>query len=123
MLLVGAGLLMRSFVQLLKTNPGFSPDNILTMNLVLPAAKYKEPAQRASFYEELVRRAEAVPGVRSAAVVNYLPLGGSNSSDAFLIEGIPQPPPGQDFIGRYRVCSPHFFETLSIRILNGRGFT
>jgi putative ABC transport system permease protein len=123
MLLVGAGLLMRSFVQLLKTNPGFSPDNILTMNLVLPAAKYKEPAQRASFYEELVRRAEAVPGVQSAAVVNYLPLGGSNSSDAFLIEGIPQPPPGQDFIGRYRVCSSRFFETLSIRILKGRGFT
>jgi putative ABC transport system permease protein len=123
MLLVGAGLLMRSFVQLLKTNPGFNPDNVLTMNLVLPAAKYKEPAQRASFYEELVRRAEALPGVESAAAVNYLPLGGSNSSDAFLIEGTPEPPPGQDFIGRYRVCTPRFFETLSIRILKGRGFT
>jgi putative ABC transport system permease protein len=123
MLLVGAGLLMRSFVQLLKTNPGFNPDNILTMNLVLPAANYKEPAQRAAFYEELVRRAEAVPGVESAGAVNYLPLGGSNSSDAFLIEGTPEPPPGQDFIGRYRVCTPRFFETLSIRILKGRGFT
>jgi putative ABC transport system permease protein len=122
-LLVGAGLLMRSFVQLLKMNPGFNPDNILTMNLILPMAKYKEPAQQAGFYEELIRRTEATPGVESAAAVNYLPLGGSNSSDAFLIEGTPEPPPGQDFIGRYRVCTPRFFETLGIKILKGRAFT
>ncbi len=123
MLLVSAGLLMRSFVSLLKTNPGFKPDNILTMNLILPVAKYREDAQRAAFYSDLVRRAEALPGVESAAVVNYLPLGGSNSSDAFLIEGVPEPPPGQDFIGRYRVCTPRFFETLGISIVKGRVFT
>ncbi|MGH9970968.1 MAG: ABC transporter permease [Pyrinomonadaceae bacterium] len=123
MLLVSAGLLMRSFVSLLKTNPGFNPDNLMTMHLVLPVAKYPENPQRASFFSELVTRVEAVPGVQSAALVNYLPLGGSNSSDAFLIEGAPEPPPGQDFIGRYRVCTPRYFETMGIPIVKGRGFT
>jgi len=123
MLLVAAGLLIRSFAALLRTDPGFNSENILTLNLILPAAKYKEPQQRASFYSELVTRAEIVAGVESAAAINYLPLGGSNSSDAFLIEGIPEPAPGQDFIGRYRVCTPRLFETLGIRILKGRPFT
>jgi putative ABC transport system permease protein len=123
MLLVSAGLLMRSFLSLLKTNPGFNAENLLTMNLVLPAAKYKEEPQRASFYSDLVERVNALPGVESAAAVNYLPLGGSNSSDAFLIEGVAEPPPGQDFIGRYRVCTPRYFETMGIPILQGRSFT
>jgi putative ABC transport system permease protein len=123
MLLVSAGLLMRSFLELMKTDPGFTPDNILTMNLILPATKYKDPPQRASFYSDLVQRVEAVPGVESAALVNYLPLGGSNSSDAFLIEGTPEPGPGQEFVGRYRVCTPLFFETMGIQVTKGRAFT
>jgi len=92
-LLVGAGLLFRSFLTLLKTNPGFNPDGVLTMNLNLPFAKYKENAQRSAFYADLVQRVKTLPGVQSAAVVNYLPLGGANSSDFFLIEGAPEPPP------------------------------
>jgi putative ABC transport system permease protein len=123
MLLVGAGLLLRSFVQLLKTNAGFNAENVLTMNLVLPSAKYKEPAQRVAFYEELIKRSETVAGVESVGAINYLPLGGSNSSDSFLIEGTPEPPPGQHFMGRYRVCTPRLFETLGIRILKGRSFS
>ena len=122
-LLVSAGLLMRSFVSLLRTDPGFSPEQILTMRVSLPAAKYKEDAQKVSFYSDLVNRVNALPGIESAALVNYLPLGGSNSSDAFLIEGTPEPPPGQEFIGRYRVCTPGYFETFHIPILQGRGFT
>lgn len=123
MLLVSAGLLMRSFLSLLKTSPGFNPDNVLTMSLVLPAAKYKETPQRATFYSDLVQRVAALPGVESVAAVNFLPLGGSNSSDAFLIEGTPEPPPGQEFMGRYRVCTPDFFQTLGIRVVGGRAFT
>src|ERR1700682_4862952 len=88
MLLVSAGLLIRSFLQLVRTDAGFNPDNLLTMSLVLPAAKYKDEPQRAAFYSELVSRVRAMPGVESVAAVNYLPLGGSNSSDAFLIEGL-----------------------------------
>src|SRR6185503_6085786 len=72
MLLVSAGLLTRSFLSLLRTNPGFNSDNILTMSLVLPALKYKELPQRTAFYSDLVQRIKAYPGVESAAVVNYL---------------------------------------------------
>jgi len=123
MLLIGAGLLFRSFLALLKTNPGFNPEGVLTMNVNLPFAKYKEDAQRAAFYSDLVQRVKELPGVQSAAVVNYIPLGGSNSSEHFLIDGTPEPPPGQETGGRYRVCTPDYFQTMGISILKGRGFT
>jgi len=123
MLLVSAGLLIRSFLQLVKTNPGFNSDNLLTMSLVLPGAKYKEGPQRAAFYSDLVRRVEELPGVELAAAVNHLPLGGSNSSTTFLIEGLPEPRPGQEFNGRYRVCTPNYFRTMGIAVLKGRAFT
>jgi putative ABC transport system permease protein len=122
-LLVGAGLLVRSFLTLVKTDPGFNANSLLTMNLILPAAKYKEDPQRVAFYSDLISRVKAIPGVQSTALVNYLPLGGSNSSDSFLIEGVPEPPPGQEFGGRYRVCTPDYFQTMGITILKGRPFT
>ena len=123
MLLVCAGLLMRSFLALVKTDAGFEARNVLTMSLILPTAKYTDEPKRSAFFSELVHRVDNMPGVESAAVINYLPLGGANSSDAFLVEGTPDPPPGQEFIGRYRVCSPKCFETLGIRLVRGRTFT
>jgi putative ABC transport system permease protein len=123
MLLVSAGLLIRSFLQLVKTDPGFNSENLLTMNLVLPRAKYKEEPQRIAFYSQLVKGVESVPGVSSAALVNHLPLGGSNSSTSFLVEGLAEPPPGQEFDGRYRVCTPNYFQTMGIPVLKGRTFT
>ena len=123
MLLVSAGLLLRSFLQLVKTDPGFNSENLITMNLVLPAAKYQDDTQRSAFYSDLVARVEQLPGVTSTALVNYLPLGGANSSNPFLIEGAPEPPPGQENDGRYRVCTPEYFQTMGISILKGRGFT
>lgn len=123
MLLVSAGLLMRTFLALLKTHPGFNPDHVMTMRLTLPVAKYKEEVQRAAFYQELVRRVQSLPGVEAAAAVSHLPLGGSNSSNSFLIEGIPDPPAGQEFIGRYRSCTPDYFRTMGITVLKGREFT
>ncbi|HKU75260.1 MAG TPA: ABC transporter permease [Pyrinomonadaceae bacterium] len=122
-LLVGAGLLTRNFLSLLRTNPGFNSDNLMTMTLVLPAQKYKELPQREAFFNDLVQRAKAYPGVESAAVVNYLPLGQSNSSDAYLVEGDPEPQPGQENDGRYRVASPDYFRTMGVSIIRGRGFT
>jgi putative ABC transport system permease protein len=122
-LLIGAGLLFRSFLALLKTNPGFNPEGVLTMSLNLPFAKYKEDSQRAAFYSDLVQRVKTLPGVQSAAVVNYLPLGGANSSDVFLVEGQPEPPPDRENNGRYRVCTPDYFQTMGISILKGRAFT
>ncbi|HSL55802.1 MAG TPA: ABC transporter permease [Pyrinomonadaceae bacterium] len=123
MLLVGAGLLTRSFLSLLRTDPGFNPDNVITMNLVLPAAKYKDRPARAAFYDDLVQRVKTQPGVQSAAFVNYLPLGGSNSSDSYLVEGEPEPAPGQEQDGRYRVATPDYFRTMDISIVRGRAFT
>jgi putative ABC transport system permease protein len=92
------------------------------MNLVVPAAKYKEESQRAAFYIDLLRRVKELPGVSSAAIVNHLPLGGSNSSSSFLVEGTPEPPPGQEFEARYRVCSPDYFQTMGIPVITGRAF-
>jgi len=123
MLLVGAGLLTRSFLSLLKTDPGFNPDHVLTLNLVLPGAKYREQPQRAAFYNDLVQRVKVYPGVESAAAVNYLPLGGSNSSDSYLVEGVPEPAPGDENEGRYRVCTPDYFRTMGIPLRKGRTFT
>ena len=122
-LLVGAGLLTRTFLSLLRANPGFNSDNLLTMSLVLPALKYKADPQRATFFSDLVQRVKAYPGVESAAVVNYIPLGGSNSSDSYLVEGEPEPQPGQEHDGRYRVASPDYFRTMGITVIQGRGFT
>jgi putative ABC transport system permease protein len=122
-LLIGAGLLMKSFLRLMQANPGFNPDNVLTMSLTLPVTKYKEPAQRAEFYQQLERRVAALPGVEAVGFINYLPLGGSNSSSPFLPEGRPAPPPGQEFMGRYRACTPQYFQSLGIRLLKGRLFT
>lgn len=122
-LLVGAGLLVRSFLSLVKTDPGFNPERVLTMNLILPRAKYPEEKQRAAFYSDLVNRVKALPGVQSTAVVNYLPLGGANSSDSFLIEGLPEPAPGEESGGRYRVCTPDYFQTMGITVMKGRAFT
>jgi putative ABC transport system permease protein len=122
-LLVGAGLAVRSFLTLVKMNPGFDADNLLTANLVLPPAKYREESQREAFYSDLVQRVKSTPGVESAGAVNYLPLAGGNSSDAFLIEGEPEPQPGQEHEGRYRVATPDYFQTMRIPIVKGRGFT
>jgi putative ABC transport system permease protein len=122
-LLVGAGLFFRSFITVFKTDPGFNPDNVMTMSLMLSASKYKDEPQTAAFYTDLVQRVKATPGVVSAAAVNHLPLGGSNSSEAFLVEGVPEPPPGQENIGRYRVCTPDYFTAMQIPVLKGRAFT
>ncbi len=123
MLLIGAGLFIRSFAALLKSDPGFNPEGVLTANLNLPIAKYKDESQRGAFYSDLVQRVKTLPGVQSAAAVNYIPLGGSNSSDSFLVEGAPEPKAGQENDGRYRVCTPDYFQTMGISILKGRGFT
>src|ERR1043165_7684478 len=121
-LLVCAGLFFRSFLTLFKTDAGFDPNNLLTMTLVLPSAKYKDEPHVAAFYDDLLQRVKATPGVESAAVVNFLPLGGSNASDTYLVEGEPEPAPGAENIGRYRVCTPDYFNTMRIPILKGRAF-
>ena len=74
MLLIGAGLLVRSFIRLAGTNPGFRSENVLTAGVSLPGRNYREPAQRAAFARALLERARSLPGVRSAAIVDFIPL-------------------------------------------------
>src|SRR5262249_10340970 len=90
--LVSAGLLIRSFWRVQQVNPGFAPQNTLAMSLALPATKYKEPAQRDNFYREALQRIRALPGGQSAGATSVLPLSGNNSSGRFQIAGRLTPP-------------------------------
>jgi putative ABC transport system permease protein len=120
-LLIGTGLMARSFAQLLAVNPGFRTDHVLTMELLLPRAKYKENQQAVAFFQQLMERVRALPGVESAGATSNLPLGGSNQTTAILMEGQPAPPPGQMNEVNYRVITPGYFQTLRIPLLRGRG--
>jgi putative ABC transport system permease protein len=122
MLLIGAGLLLRSFWHLQQVSPGFDPQNLLTMNLSLPDYRYREPQQRAAFYQQALEQIRALPGVVSAGATSILPLGGSNSSGSFRIEGRQvaqnESPPHGD---RWAVTAG-YFETMKIPLIRGRFF-
>ena len=122
-LLIGAGLLINSFLRLRNVDPGFRSDNLLTMRVSLPASKYNDPAKRAAFYTEINRRLENVPGVKSSAVITNLPLYLQSNSDNISIEGRPDPPPNQQTLINTRVISPKYFETMGIPLLSGRQLT
>jgi putative ABC transport system permease protein len=120
--LISAGLLIRSFLRLQQVNPGFAPQNTLAMSLALPATKYKEPAQRANFYKEALQGIRALPGVQSAGAVSNLPLSGDNSSGSFRIEGR-EVPQGQSLPhGDRWAASSDYFSTMKIPIIRGRFF-
>jgi putative ABC transport system permease protein len=121
-LLVGAGLLINSFLRLRSVDPGFRSDNLLTMSIVLPQLKYPDHARRAAFYDDLLNRVEALPGVKSAAVTSQIPLLRQGDSIGITIEGRPEPSPGQKNIVVTRVVSPHYFQTMGIPLLRGRQF-
>jgi len=126
LLTVSAGLLLRSFVRVTEVNPGVRTANILTMNLSLPV-KYDTPLKRATFYKSLMERLDAVPGVRSAGAVVFLPLRVSILSfrigvNGFRIEGRPPVPQGQEPMADYRMVTPGYFSTVGIALRRGRLF-
>jgi putative ABC transport system permease protein len=124
-LLVGAGLLVNSFVRLRGVDPGFKADNLLTMSVVLPRGRYPNQERRTAFYKDLIARVGALPGVRSAAVTSWLPLAASQGDSIGIIpEGHPAPLPGQGEPPSVvtRVVSPDYFRTMGIRLLQGREF-
>jgi putative ABC transport system permease protein len=122
-LLIGAGLLINSFLRLRNVDPGFRVDNLLTMKIVLSEPKYREAERRSAFYKELVQRIEALAGVRSAAVTTSLPLYSSGNSIAVVFDGRPEPPPGQEPIIVTRIISTKYFDTMGIPLLKGRQLT
>jgi putative ABC transport system permease protein len=122
-LLIGAGLLINSFLRLRNIDPGFKSDNLLTMKIELPQPKYEAFEKRSAFYTNLVQHVESLPGVRSAAVTTNLPLYRQGNSTSIHIEGRPEPPPGQEPIIVTRTISPGYFDTMGIPLLAGRSFT
>jgi putative ABC transport system permease protein len=122
LLLVSAGLLLRSFLALRNVHPGVRTDHILTAGLSLPEARYAKREQVATFSHQLLDRLRAVPGVQSAGLVSCLPVGGYCGATAFWIEGRPLPP-GQFLIALHRAASPDYFATAGIPMLRGRTFT
>jgi putative ABC transport system permease protein len=122
-LLVGAGLMIRSFVELMRSDLGVNPSNVLTMELSIPRLKYPEEQQRVNFYQELVGRIQNLPGVTEAAAVNLVPMGRSNTSSNFRIDGQPPPLKGKEPHADYRVVTPRYFEAIGTPIRQGRVFT
>jgi putative ABC transport system permease protein len=122
-LLVGAGLLIRSFLFLQQVDPGLDPRQVLTMRVAVPASKYPTGQRRAAFYQELLQRVEALPGVRSAGVVTWLPQSGQHVTTRLTIEGQSTPPLGEELSVDYRVVSPGYLHTVGALLLQGRELT
>lgn len=123
LLLIGAGLLLRSFVNLLRTDPGFQPERVLTASVSLPAANYKTSGTVGRFYRELLARLASTPGVSAAGAGTDLPWTGyDENAGGFTIEG-KKPARGQEFHARYHVASVDYFRALGIPLQSGRFFT
>lgn len=123
-LLASAGLLIRSFVRLQQVDRGFETENILTMVIRLPGAKYPEDPHIITFFNQALERVRQLPNVRSVGMVNFLPLyGGLGSNTGFKIEGRPEPPPGQGPSTDVRVADPGYFQSMGIPLLRGRNFS
>jgi len=120
MLLIGAGLLLRSFAKVSGVDLGFRPHGVVAMQLSLPAARYPDGNAQIRFEQELRRRLGALPGVRAAAIAQSMPLFDDNSTDAFWVEGQPRPAPGEGVNAMDYHASPGFLETMGARLLRGR---
>jgi predicted permease len=120
-LLVGAGLMMKSLLRLLRTNIGFQTENLLTMTVILPPAKYTDVNQQINFNDQLRQHVQSLPGVLGAGTVNILPVNAGNTT-RFIIDGDPIPPPGKETEANIRTVSDGYFKTLGVPLLAGRMF-
>jgi predicted permease len=121
-LLVGAGLLVRTFAALGAVDPGFDPKGVLTMVVSLSGSAENVPGRRAAFLRAAVARLAATPGVESAAAINHLPLAGDLWGLEFLAEGRPVPAPGEEQTAAWRVVLPAYFRTMRLPLVRGRDF-
>src|ERR1700678_2951118 len=123
LLLVGAGLLVRSFALMMAENLGFNPSNLMTMQVFLPEKRYATAPIIVNFDNATIDRVSALPGVISASAVNFLPLTGWTAFCDFDIAGRASPPSGEHFTGEYRVSDWRYFRTMGIALKEGRDFT
>jgi putative ABC transport system permease protein len=122
-LLICAGLMIRSFYLLNKVNPGFSYEHLTSFSVSLPQKKYDKMETRASFYNRLLENIRALPGVESAAVASGLPLGNNGWQTGFTIDGQPRPPRDQTPLMEACLVTPDYFRAMNIPVLRGRVFT
>jgi putative ABC transport system permease protein len=120
-LLIGAGLMMKSLLRLLQTNIGFKTENLLTMTVIAPPAKYTDVNQQINFNDRLRERVKSLPGVVSAGTVNILPVNSGNTT-RFYIDGDPVPAPGKETEANIRTISDDYFKTLGVPLIAGRAF-
>src|SRR5215216_2532066 len=123
MLLIGAGLLIKSFVRLRAINPGFDPNNVVAVFLAPPKSTHPQPEQALSFFQQITERAREMPGIESAALVNMLPLAGSNTMISFTIEGRPALAPGTEPAANFRTIGPDYFRVMGMPLLRGRALS
>ena len=123
MLLIGGGLMVRSFGRLRAVDAGFTPDRLLTMTVSLAGSEHSTPPKRVAFFTELLQRVDSLPGVQSASAINHLPLSGDMWTLSFTIEGRPAPGPGEKQGAVYRIIRPDYFRTMGATLLKGRDFT
>ena len=122
-LLVGAGLLVRSFIHLLHVDTGFNTDRTTTMRVSLPSARYREPAQVAQFFDRVIERMRVLPGVQSAGAVSFLPLTGLGSATKYDVVGEAPAPLGEAPVADVRVIAGDYFKAMGIPLVRGRLFS
>jgi putative ABC transport system permease protein len=123
MLLIGAGLLVRSLVALQNVNPGFDAESVLTMRIDLSRSKYDKPEKTSNFFQQLQARVAGLPGVENVGLVTELPLSGQPNDIPFTVEGRPPVAPGNEFDADFRRINENYFSALRIPLLRGRNFT
>lgn len=122
-LLVGAGLLVRSLLRLQNTDPGFDARNVLTMRVDLPEQKYGEDEQTANFYQQLEARVGSLPGVETVGMISELPMSGQPNDMPYTVEGRPPSSPDDGFDHDFRRININYFKAMRIPLLRGRNFT
>ncbi|HEX7296927.1 MAG TPA: ABC transporter permease, partial [Pyrinomonadaceae bacterium] len=123
MLLVGAALLINSFVRLLKTNAGFDSQGVLALDIPLSRTRYPKPEQQAATFQQLVERMKTIPGVREVGLTSNVPLTDLDIELSFNVEGRPPYKPGEELVADYTVSSSGYFRAMNIPLLRGRVFT
>jgi predicted permease len=120
MLLIGAGLMIRTFASLQSVDAGFNPHNVVSMVVSVAGSKEAGPGRRSIFYHQLLERLRSLPGVQAAGAINHLPLAGDLWGWPFAIEGRPKPRPGQSPSAVYRMVTPGYFAAMRLPIIRGR---
>jgi putative ABC transport system permease protein len=122
-LLVGAGLMLRSFIGLLKTDPGFNPKSVLTMKIELPDRKYPRERDQIAFFKQVIERVRLLPGAESASAISHLPLSGTEEIDMFTIEGSTIESLSDTPLADFRFVDHNYFRAMGIPLVAGRYFT